>query len=80
MSEKLHNQLQNILKLERLKECYELRLYYIRKGYALKNDMDRNEVEILELTTESEITKIDKMLNQMHDHFDTNLDKYVQKF
>jgi hypothetical protein len=79
MIDKLQTQLQNILKLERLKECYELRLYYIRKGYALKNDMEKNEVEILELTTESEITKIDKLLNQLHLNFDFYIHKYADR-
>ena len=56
---KLETQLENILKLEKLKECFELRLYYLKTEYCKKTEYEKNEIDILELTTEAEITKID---------------------
>ena len=75
---KLENQLENILKLERLKECYELRLYHIRMGFAKKSEYEKNEIEIIELTTESEITKLDKILIQQTENFCNIIDNYVR--
>lgn len=75
---KLEAQLENILKLERLKECFELRLYHIRMGYATKSEYEKNEIEINELTTESEITKLDKILVQQTENFCSNIHTYVR--
>lgn len=74
---KLNNQLENILKLERLKECYELRLYHIKTGYATKSAYEKNEIEIIELTTESEITKLDKILVQQTENFCKLIDTQI---
>jgi hypothetical protein len=72
-------QLENILKLEKLKECFELRLYYLKTGYCKKTEYERNEVDILELTTESEITKINKKVIPMTNNYCQNLYEYIRQ-
>ena len=73
MSINLEVQLENILKLEKLKECFELRLYYIKTEYCKKTQYERNEIDILELTTEAEISKINKSIVPMTNNFCQNL-------
>jgi hypothetical protein len=79
MTLKLDLQLENILKLERLKECFELRLYYLKTGYCKKTEYEKNEIDILELTTEAEITKINKSVVPMTDNFCQSLYDYVSE-
>jgi hypothetical protein len=76
---KLDSQLENILKLERLKECFELRLYYLKTGYCKKTEYEKNEIDILELQTEAEITKINKSIVPMTDNFCQNLYEYARQ-
>ena len=76
---KLDSQLENILKLERLKECFEMRLYYIKTGYCKKTEYEKNEIDILELQTEAEITKINKSIVPMTDNFCQNLYEYARQ-
>lgn len=76
---KLETQLENILKLERLKECFELRLYYLKTGYCKKTEYEKNEIDILELTTEAEITKINKSVVPMTDNFCQSLYEHTRE-
>jgi len=75
---KLETQLENILKLEKLKECFELRLYYIKTEYCKKTEYEKNEIDILELTTEAEITKINKSIVPMTDNFCISLYEHTR--
>ena len=59
----------NIMKLQLLKDCMMYRLFLIHKDYSTKNDYEKNEVDILALITESEITKIQKKLNMFIEDF-----------
>lgn len=76
---KLENQLENILKLEKLKECFELRLYYLKTEYCKKTEYEKNEIDIIELQTEAEITKINKSIVPMTDNFCQNLYEYTRQ-
>lgn len=76
---KLDLQLENILKLERLKECFELRLYYLKTDYCKKNEYEKNEINILELQTEAEITKINKSVIPMTENFCQSLYEYARQ-
>jgi len=75
---KLETQLENILKLEKLKECFELRLYYLKTEYCKKTEYEKNEIDILELTTEAEITKINKNIVPMTDNFCQSLYEHTR--
>ena len=75
---KLETQLENILKLEKLKECFELRLYYLKTEYCKKTEYEKNEIDILELTTETEITKINKSIIPMTDNFCQSLYEHTR--
>ena len=78
MSINLEVQLENILKLEKLKECFELRLYYLKTEYCKKTEYEKNEIDILELTTEAEITKINKSIVPMTDNFCQSLYEHTR--
>ena len=61
--------LNNILKLQLLKDCMMYRLFLIKRDYCTKTDYDKNEVDILALITESEINKIQIKITQLLKEF-----------
>lgn len=46
------------------KECLELRIALIKKDYVLKNEYEKNELDILRLKTETQIDKLTSIIKQ----------------
>lgn len=46
------------------KECLELRLTLIKKDYALKNEYEKNELDLLRVKTEVQIEKLTAVIIQ----------------
>jgi hypothetical protein len=72
--------------MERLKECLEIRLTLCRTDYSLKNENERNEIEILTLKTDLEIQRLDGVIRkekaELTELFETYLDevKFNEEF
>jgi hypothetical protein len=71
------NNLQNTLNVhKKLLECLEKRLVLIHTDYALKNEYEKNEIEITKIRTQGEIDSIKKVINERENYFE----KYMKQF
>lgn len=69
--------LQNTLNVhKKLLECLEKRLVLIHTDYALKNEYEKNEIEITKIRTQGEIDSIKKVINERENYFE----KYMKQF
>lgn len=50
--------LQEILNIEKIKDCYELRLVLLRNNYSIKSEFEKNELDIKEVETKTIILKL----------------------
>jgi hypothetical protein len=61
------------------KEYLELRLNLIRKDYALKNEYDKNEMDLLRIKTEMQIEKLQAIIIQKTHDLNELLKIYAQE-
>jgi hypothetical protein len=70
--------LQSTLNLhKKLLECLEKRLVLIHTDYALKNEYEKNEIEITKIKTQSEIDSIKKVIHERESYFQKYMNKFV---
>ena len=58
LNEIIDNYLVRLNELKVIKECYEIRLHLIKANYALKDEYEKNEVDILRTKTIHTINKL----------------------
>lgn len=61
---------------KRLLECLEKRLVLIHTDYALKNEYQKNEIEIEKIKTQAEIDSVKRIISERENYFQ----KYMAKF
>ena len=59
-----------IASIQRLKECYELRLHMLRNGYSNKTQYEKNEIDILDAETQNHIGRLTQKLQQAQTEFE----------
>jgi hypothetical protein len=62
---------------KKLLECLEKRLVLIHTDYALKNEYEKNEIEITKIKTQSEIDSIKKVIHERESYFQKYMNKFV---
>lgn len=53
-----------IFSLKKIKECLNLRLFWIRDGFATKSEYEKNEIEIVSHETFLKLLELDKKIIQ----------------
>jgi hypothetical protein len=53
-----------IFRLKKIKECLNLRLFWIRDGFAKKSEYEKNEIEIVSHETFLKLLELDKKIIQ----------------
>ena len=53
-----------IFSLKKLKECFKIRLFWIRDGFAKKSEFEKNEIEIVSHETFLKLLELDKKIIQ----------------
>jgi ribosome recycling factor len=65
-----------IFNLRNIKECYQIKLKSLKNDNHLRNDFERNDIEIEELKIKININNIDSILNKKTKEFKEYLDLY----
>ena len=65
-----------LLTHKRLLECLEKRLVLIHTDYALKNEYEKNEIEIDKINPQAEIESVKRIIAERENYFQ----KYMAKF
>ena len=62
-----------INKLQALRDCFYIKLYYSKKEYCKKDEIEKNEIKIAQLTTEIEISKITNKIDSLIKEYRTEI-------
>jgi hypothetical protein len=62
-----------------MKECLELRLSLIAKNYSLKDEYEKNEIDILKMETENKIIRLENLLQLRRTEFNQTYDCLIEE-
>jgi hypothetical protein len=62
----LEYKMAQIFNLQKIKDCYELRVKLLRSDLQNKNEFERNEIDIKEIEAQSAILKIDEKTRELN--------------
>jgi len=62
----LEYKMKQIFNLQKIKDCYELRVKLLRSDLQSKNEFERNEIDIKEIEAQSAILKIDERTRELN--------------
>jgi hypothetical protein len=62
----LEYKMKQIFNLQKIKDCYELRVKLLRSDLHSKNEFERNEIDIKEIEAQSAILKIDEKTRELN--------------
>jgi hypothetical protein len=79
LNDTIEHEMKLIMDLEYLKECFELRLSLLGKNYSLKDEFERNEIDIKRLRTEVSLNKLNLVLNAKKNEFKDLMKIYCQE-
>lgn len=58
--------IKQIFNLQKIKDCYELRIKLLRADLQSKNEFERNEIDIKQIEAQSAILKIDEKTRELN--------------
>ena len=62
----LEYKMKQIFNLQKIKDCYELRVKLLRGDLQSKNEFERNEIDIKQIESQSAILKIDEKTRELN--------------
>ena len=65
--------------LKVIKECYEIRLHLIKANYAVKDEYEKNEVDILKVKTIHTINKLTNKIIEVENEFQENYGRMIEE-
>lgn len=79
LNEVINSQLIFLNDLKVIKECYEIRLHLIKVNYAVKDEYEKNEVDILKAVTIHTINKLSRDIDAYEQEFQETFGRMIEE-